>query len=329
MEKVENIIMVYVTYNELMSFKNVNTNRCGYLKKEDANINGFSDKEYEKFLRRAEGIKKLIKRKGWQESSFFTICKDHDGEIYLLDGQGRRMALYLMAENKKNPSDFSSWKFLCKFHINPMTKEEMSKCVVEINTGNKNWNNDELFRSYAMQTENESIIAAFNETKRIKEKLGVGSKTAKLLTFGEKASHLRSNGYDAFSEDDFVNTKDLYTNCLEKILDGLSVKYDKEGNKVKRNIETLKKIRRDNFTTCIITCFKRIVKQGGNSDNPEKSKNDLLYFADAVVRAGSGADDYVQQFTNCYKEDYTIVAQRVKKNVKNNKTICKALYSHE
>lgn len=325
MKEVTNIKMVYVTFSELLSYLNVETNRCGYTTKEEANLNGFSDEDYNKFVRRALKIMKSIKKHGWKKSSFFTICRDEENNIYLLDGQGRRMALKLMAE--KYNSDFSSWTFLCKYHINPMTKEEMSEEVVNLNTGNKNWNNEELFRSYAMQSGDKSVMEAFKETKRIKDKLGVSDKTAKLLTFGEKASHLRSSGNGPLSESDYAITKDLYTNCMETIINGLSYKFDKDGNKVLRKAKTLEKIRRDNFTTGLITCFRKIVKQSGNNDHPSNAKDDLMYFADAVIRAGSGSDDFVAQFTHCDKPDYNLIASQIKKNVKNNKTICNALYS--
>ena len=325
MKEVTDFVIVIVNYDELLSFLTVPSNRCGYMTMEEAILNGFTEKDYTKFFNRSLKIRKDIKREGWRKDSFFYICKDFNGNIYLLDGQGRRMALNIIRDTQK--AFVNSLDFYCVFYTKPMTMEEMQEAVIKLNTGTHNWTTDDLFRSYSIQSNDQSVINAYYETKKIKEKLGVSDKTAKLLVFGEKASHLRSSNSGPLSEKDYSTTKDLFSETLGNIFDGLSYKNDKNGNKIPRSKEIFKKIRRDNFSTALITCFKKITRQCDN--DPDLTKETLKYFGEAVVRAGSGFDDFVQQFTSLPKADYSLIAQQIKKNVKNNDLIKNALYPSE
>ena len=73
MKTINNIIKVSLSYTELMNCFSVDTNRCGYLTKADALNNGFSESDWNKYISRAQKLKKTIIKKGFSKASFF-IC---------------------------------------------------------------------------------------------------------------------------------------------------------------------------------------------------------------------------------------------------------------
>lgn len=85
MKEITSIKKVSLTYDELMGLLNLKANRCGYLKEEDAINNGFSEKDWNSFISRANNMRKKIKKEGFSKASFFVIAKDSDGNLYLLD----------------------------------------------------------------------------------------------------------------------------------------------------------------------------------------------------------------------------------------------------
>ena len=322
MKIVENITKVSLTYHELINCLSVDTNRCGYLKKEEALNNGFSEADWDKFVKRAKKLKKVIKTKGFSRASFFVLAKDEKGNLYLLDGQGRRKALELMQTEDK--VDFSNWEFVCDLYNEPMSKQEMSKLIIDLNTGNTNWQTKDLRRSNALSTDDEEVKIAYNYTKRMMDQYELGDYIVNLFTYGEKASHQRNGVSDSFSTKDYATTKEVFTEAYLKFVVNASYKKDKDGNDVERCSTVRKKIRNVNFAISFNSCLRGIVKSHDN--NIEEAKDDISYFVDKLLDASNGDDAYMKQFVTCDKKDKEVVANKVKAYCRR-KTVCMALYN--
>lgn len=321
MKTVDNITKVSLTYTELMKCLSVDTNRCGYLKKEEALNNGFSEADWDKFIKRAKKLKKIIKVKGFSRASFFVLAKDDKGNLYLLDGQGRRKALQLMQD--EDHVDFSSWEFVCDLYKEPMSKQEMSKLIIDLNTGNTNWQTKDIRRNNVLSTDDEEVKKAYNYTKGLIDKYGIRDYVANLLTFGEKASHQRNGVSDPFSTKDYAITKDIFTEAYLKFVVNASYKKDKDGNDVERNSTVRDAIRNVTFAISFNSCMRGIVKTHNN--NVEEAKDDIMYFVDRLLDACSGDDTYVKQFVKCDKKDKEVVANKVRSNCRR-KSVYEALY---
>ena len=314
--------LVVLTYDELLNCKIVKANRCGYTTEEEAIENGFSNADWEKFLKRAEKIKKVIKKNGFSRASFFTLAKDFEGDIYLLDGQGRRMALKLLCE--KDNFDFSDWEFSCILFVNPMTIDEMSKLIIDLNTGNTNWQNKEIRRNLVMSTENEDCINAYNETKLLVDKYGISDYNANLLVFGEKASKMKSLSLEVFGTKDFVTTKDLFTEAYIKFITTSCYRYDVNGEKVKRSSDVISKIKSVNICISFVSCLRSIVD--GHNGNIEESRKDVMGFVDNLIKFCDCNDQYLKAELTVGK-DKSALASKVKKYYKKNCVVKSVLYA--
>ena len=322
MKTINNIIKVSLSYTELMNCFSVDTNRCGYLTKADALNNGFSESDWNKYISRAQKLKKTIIKKGFSKASFFILAKDNENNIYLLDGQGRRKAIHLMNEEGY---DVSSWIFVCDLYIEPMSKEEMSKLIIDLNTGSTNWQTKDIRRSNALSTDDEDIKEAYKYTKKLSDKYEINDYIVNLFTFGEKASHQRNGCYEAFSTKNYAITKDVFTESYIKFIVNASYKKDKDGNDVERTKEVRKKIRNTNFAISFNSCLRNIVKYHNN--NVDQAKEDIMYFTDRLIEACKGDDEYVKQFVKCDKKDKEIVANKIRQFCRK-RTICDALYKN-
>lgn len=327
MKDINFVKKVSLTYGELMDCFNVKTNRCGYLTKEEANKNGFSDSDYEKFVSRGEKLRKVINKNGFSKTSVFTIANGEDGNFYLLDGQGRRMALKLMKE--KDNCDFSSWEFVCDLYVKPMTEEEMAQAIIDLNTAKTNWQNKDLRRSNVLSTNDESVKEAYFESKKLEDLYGITNYMANLLTFGEKASHAVNSAKEAFTTRDYSICKDIFTEMYVRLITSVSIKIDKDGNYVERPKKVKQSIRNVNFGIAFVGCLRKIVKQTGNISNPEMARKELSYFTDCVINACNGDDAYVMQFFKCERNNTAALSDKMRRHLKKNETIRKALYFSE
>lgn len=321
MKEIDSIKKVSLTYNELMNVLNVKSNRCGYLKKDEAMANGFSEADWNRFISRAKKMKKTITEQGFSKASFFVLAKDSEGNIYLLDGQGRRMALKMMHDDDKK--DFSEWEFVCDLYVDPKTDDEMNELIKEMNTGNTNWQTKDIRRSDVLAANNESVTEAYETVKKLEDEYGICNYAANLFTFGEKASHMRSKGTKPLSTSDYAITKDVFTAAYLKFIVNASYKKDKDGNDIERSKNTQNKLRSANLATALNTCMRKIVKSHNNI--LEDSIDDIDYFIDKMLIAFDGDDAYVNQLSKC-DTNYDSLASKVKRYV-GRKTVYQAVYA--
>lgn len=322
MKEITTIKKVSLTYNELMQLSNVKANRCGYLKKAEAIENGFSEADWDKFIKRAASLKKTIKQKGFSKASFFVIAKDEEGNLYLLDGQGRRMALMMLHDN--DHFDFSDWEFVCDLYVDPMSEDRMNKLIKEMNTGNKNWATKDLRRSDVIAANNESATEAFNEAKKLEDNYGITNYMANLLTFGEKPSHMRNGNTDVLTTSDYASTKEAFTEAYLKFVVNASYKVDRNGEIVERPKKIQTQIRNVNFGISFVGCLRDIVKY--HNKNVEEAREDINYFVDKLLDACSGDDNFVKQFVMCDKKDKCVVANKVRSICSRKANLRNALY---
>lgn len=311
MKTITNITKVALSYDELMSVNCIPSNRCGYLTKEDALANGFSETDYGKFVKRAEKIKKMILKKGFSKASFFILAKDKEGKLYLLDGQGRRKALHLMSSSK----EMNKLEFVCDLYTEPMSFEDMTKLIIDLNSGNTNWGNKDIRRSNALASNDEEVVTAYNYTKKMADDYEIRDYMINLLTYGEKASHARSNSGDVFSTKDYVESKDVFTNAYLKFVVNASCTYDRNGNIIERTKKAKDAIRNVNLGIAIVGAFRDIVNS--HNHNIEESVEDIDYLVDALLKYCDGDDNYLVSklkcSTNKKEEFWDKVKSRIRK----------------
>lgn len=304
-------IFVTMSYDEIVNSLNVKTNRCGYISKEEAEKNGFTAKEWDKFVARAKRLKKIIKDKGFSRASFFVFAKDNDNNLYILDGQGRRMALKLM--ETEDGFDMSNMTFECILYVKPMTTSEMSKLIIDLNTGNSNWLTKDVRRSDVIASDNEKVKKAYFEVEELKNKYDMRDYVANLLTYGEKASHQRTSKSEPLSTDDYAITKEVFTGAYVKLITTVSTKYDKDGNIIERPKNVQNKIRNVNFAISFNSCLRSIVKYHNNDVNA--AKNDINKFVNSIIKEANGSDAWVEQFFYCAKSDKNEVLVKMKRAI--------------
>lgn len=322
MKTINEIQKVSLTYSELINCNSVDTNRCGYLKKEEALKNGFSEVDWNNFLSRAKKLKKIIKTNGFSKASCFVLAKNDEGKLYLLDGQGRRKALELMST--EDGIDLSSWEFVCDLYSEPMTQEEMSKLIKDLNIGNTNWQTKDIRRSDAISSDDVEVKTAYKYTKDLMDKYQLSDYIVCLFTYGEKASHQRNSSSHPYSTKDYVSTKSIFTEAYLRFICGASVRVDKDGNLVPRSKSVMRKIRNTNFAISFNSCLRRIVEQ--HERKVEMAKDDIMYFVEKLLDASSGDDEFMKQFVTCEAKDKHVVANKVKKYCKKD-SVKLALYS--
>lgn len=318
MKNVNSIKKVSVTFAELLSFASVPTNRCGYLNEVDALNNGFSQIEWDRFITRAKKLKKTIIEKGFSKASFFVLAQDENGVIYILDGQGRRKALQMISEKNY----MGNMEFICDMYVNPMSLSDMSDLIKDMNTGNTNWQSKDIRRSDALCSDNEDVREAWEYTKNMSEKYGLPDYTINLLTFGEKASQQRNKGLKLTTKD-YASTKEVFTNAYINVIENLSNTFNNKGEVIPHTDKVRRKIRNTNFAISFNSCLRSIVKL--HNGDIQEAENDIEYFVNKLIEAGSGDGNYVTQFVKCEKKDKYVVAEKVRKYCKKI-TIVNALY---
>jgi hypothetical protein len=308
-----------ISFNELMKCRNVQANRCGYLTKEEALRNEWSENDWKKFVARANKMKKLIAKNGFSKASTFWIAKDRKGDHYIIDGQGRRYALFLM---QNDGVDISSWMFSCNVFKKPMTQKEMTREIISLNTGSKNWMTSEIRRSDAISSGDKKVKDAYLFTKKLCDEHGLTDYTANLLAFGEKASHQRSD-YKVLSTDNYSPYREAFTAAYLRYVDTVSFKKGMDGKDIPRNAHLCRAIRGTNFAISANSCMRRIVAY--HKGDVKKAEPDINYFVDALISRCNGDDDYVRQFVKCDKKDMEVVANKIR-CVCRRKSVREALY---
>lgn len=320
MKEVNSIKKVSLTFDELMSCSIIPSNRCGYLTQEEALKNGFSIADWDEFIKRATKLKKIIKTKNFSKASFFVLAKDETNKLYILDGQGRRMALAMINEDE----DIRDCEFICDLYCNPLSITEMSSLIRDMNTANTNWKSKDVRRSDAIASGDREVQIAFEYTKSLIDNYGLTDYMANLLTFGERASHQRSVG-SILSTRDYSPTKDLFTELYIKVIEELSYTEGPNGERIKHPLKLCRKIRNNDFGISFVACLRKIlIMHGGNVAN---AKSDLLYFIDKIITTGKGDQKYVENFVKCGSKEQRVVADKVRKSCGRKKSLREALYS--
>lgn len=249
----DSIISVYITFDELMAANTKDTNRCGELTKENALAKGFKEKDWDSYIRRATITMKNIVQNGYSSTSLIRIVKcSDDGKLYLLDGQGRRMALKMLAAKGKRFNEIH-----CLYYKNEMTSSEIDKAIKELNTGNKNWSTDNLIRSEAMEKGGDTL-KAFETIENYKESfakhgVSISPYMAKYVFFKEKGSHIRSGNVNELSTGSFHTFSDIYSNEYRRFVVNASYVGEKQ-----RTSKAKAKISNQSFAIGIMQVFGAI-----------------------------------------------------------------------
>ena len=212
MRKDDSLSFGFITVAELMKIDTKDTNRCGELTKNDALAKGFKEGDWNSYITRAKKILKNIEKNGYSPSSLIRIAKcSEDGKYYLIDGQGRRMAVKMYVEKGGHINEVP-----CLMYNKEMNFSEIDKAIKDLNTGNTNWKTDDLIRSVAIEMGGDTE-AAFNimedyKDSFVKHGLSITPYMAKYVFFGEKASHIRSDNTSELSTKNFRTFYDVYSN---------------------------------------------------------------------------------------------------------------------
>lgn len=293
----ENEIIVTVPWDELCAFHSVDSNRCGYLTWAEAEANGFSLLDWNRYQQRANKLKRTILANGFSQASVFTLAKDENNNHYILDGQGRRMALWLLAQ--EHGYDLSQLEFKCRLFTKPMSIKEMSALIKDMNTNSTNWQTKDLRRSDAIASDDPEVLKAYKYASEVAERLGVPDFAANLLIFGESATHQRKSG-KIFSTRDYSPTKDLFIDVYEQILNALDRTPSQiGGEEVLHSKSTRTAIRNSNFLIALRGCLRDIIMYHGSI---EDAIEDIHYFKERIISAAKGDSIYVKTFMKMGKE---------------------------
>lgn len=211
MEKVKHD---FINYSELCALNLHKVNRCGYVKKEDALANGFTETDYNKFINRCKKTLKDIKQNGYLETSTLIIakCKD-DGLIYLIEGQGRRGAI--MIGSDKNEIDITN--IPCQIYESELTYREIGEKIRIHNTKKSaRWGCADISKSGARELGGD-YEWAYNFVEQYKLRTNCGSYMANLMVYGEKHSHKRNSSLP-FTQCDFREGYELFMSLYERYL---------------------------------------------------------------------------------------------------------------
>lgn len=322
MKEIVGIKKVKITYNELIHLNTIFTNRCGEITMERAKEKGYSEAEFKALETRAKKLVKIIKTKGFSKASTFAAAMGKDGKYYILDGQGRRMALKMINDSGM---DISRWEFNCDLYSEPMEFSEMSNLIRDYNTGNTNWKNLEIRRCDVLSSGNEDVLTAFNYVKKLKEDYCINDYMANLLTFGEKGSHQRSNGMNAFTPSDYSETKDLFTKAYIKLIVNGSYALDKDGHSVERGKIAQAAIRNTNLGIALVAIFRSIVDLHKNDDENNRNENianDIDYIVDKILSTCcDGVDSYMKQNLKMSSKSAYELWGKIRKNIGKKKLV--------
>ena len=232
------------------------------------------------------------------------------------------MALKMINDSGR---DISAWEFNCDLYTEPMEFSDMSKLIRDYNTGNTNWKNSEIRRCDVLGSGNKEVLEAYNYVKKLKEDYGINDYMANLLTFGEKGSHQRSNGMNAFTPSDYSETKDLFTNAYLKLIVNASYAIDKDGNSVERSKAAQSAIRNTNLGIALVSLFRSIVDLHKNDEEinrDENIANDIDYVVEKILSTCcDGVDSYMRQNLKMSSKSANELWGKIRKNIGKKKLI--------
>lgn len=191
MRKNENVEQIFMSIDEIVdTCKHAEENRNHYLDEAEATKHGYSKNDVLTLNSRVRSyIKNIFKKTHeWSEASPMLLY-EIDGELYIVDGQGRFEAvkLYNQQTDENNPPIYEIP--VCIHHNK--TYDEMKDKIKELNQTRVNWRTEEFFRFNLMASGDKEKAEEVNKQLcAICDELGVKMYTAKLILFGyNKASH--------------------------------------------------------------------------------------------------------------------------------------------
>ena len=318
MKDVKSMTIKTMSFDELMNCKELNSNRCGCLNKEEALAHNYTEVDWQGLEKRAKKLKSNILKNGFREDSLFWVAKNEKGTMYILDGQGRRLAVKMIHDENKD--FFGKGEFNCVF-CGEMSIEQMTEKIRNLNTGNKNWLNQDVRRCDAMSSDDEEVIKAYKHMEEVKNRLGVRDYVANLLVFGEKGSHTKANGAKQLKTSDYRVDKDVYIEAYERFLNEASYTVNRDGEKVLRGFSVRSAIRSTNFAISFVTNIRRIIK--ACQYDIDYAKQVINYFIDGLIRYCDCNDDFLIKDLKGFDKSASSITDRVKKHFISAKS-CKA-----
>lgn len=285
-----------LSISELMSVSTKKTNRCGELSREKALSNDYSQKDWDAYIARATKLAKNIALNGYCQMSVFQIAESVTGEQYLIDGQGRRMALKICSEMSSEGIKVPLPSQVPCLIYKGVPEDEIDKAIFILNTGGKNWLNRDILRSKAIGEGGEAK-KLYDKIESYKQSFKGGIEPcdymARYIFLGERGSHLRS-----FNNPDLEITtfSEEWAKAYKYFVEGSSwVSVDNNEFKLRKK-DTVKKICSQDFCIGIIQIFKSIEKYisdeyyrkyGCTDDVVEKMRPEIesafLDFADRLI----------------------------------------------
>lgn len=152
MKRIENVRFVYMNKEEIMkTLKRLDGNRCNANNVDEAIKQGFTERDYKRFLRRQKLIKKGFEKLGcWDISSPLRLGKCNN-EYYVIDGQGR-LATWMKLEKEylsKGKGHFQK-EIPVQIDERNMTMKELEEMTKVLNTTGTKWNMVEMMHSQAV-----------------------------------------------------------------------------------------------------------------------------------------------------------------------------------
>lgn len=167
-------------------FKNLPENRCYLRDFEEGRKNNYSDTDVKRLNARIKKYKKFFKTDGEWALSCAMKVYECNGEFYIVDGQGRYLALLEYNKTAEKPITMVPVDFFMGY-----TYDEIVAEARRLNMGQKGWTVDDMFRcSKYMAGDKEAVREMISRMNYIKNMLDVKDYTAKLIIYGEsRASH--------------------------------------------------------------------------------------------------------------------------------------------
>lgn len=286
-----------LSISELMTVSTKKTNRCGELSREEALSNDYSQKDWDAYITRATKLAKNIASNGYCQMSVFQIAESVTGEQYLIDGQGRRMALKICSEMPSEDIKVPLPSQVPCLIYKGVPEDEIDKAIFILNTGGKNWLNRDILRSKAIG-EGGDAKKLYDKIESYKQSFKGGIEPcdymARFIFLGEKGSHLRS-----FNNPDLEITtfSEEWAKAYKYFVEGSSLRPVGSNEFTLRKKDTIKKICSQDFCIGIIQIFKSIEKHisdeyykkyGHTDDVVEKMRPEIesvfLDFADRLIK---------------------------------------------
>lgn len=239
--------------------KNVNfieENRSHYLDDETSTAHNFTLYDKSRLVSRIKFYNNQIFKKKplWKECCPMIVYYV-DGKFYLVDGQGRFLAIDIYNRNAEDKITEIPVQVIFNKTYNEMVEDMMA-----LNRFNKNWSTSDLFRCQCLMTGDDSLC---ENMTRIKNELGVKEYPAKLILFG----YTKSSHREAITSKEYSPYKDVMFKYFKKFYDGTTEAC--AGNK--SQISTLKKI---DIAQSLYKIFSNVIRNCEENNIPYEKKLD-------------------------------------------------------